>query len=118
MPGFSTKGSPKPLCGTVTKAGSVPGGKTTGWLCSVPGGGGALSLGTAHGPQALLPGARGTAQLPTRTGARGGVWWDAGARGTGGGGGPPRHAQLAQAANLLSSCTDTRPLTPAGPRLT
>lgn len=37
MPGFSTKGSPKPLWGTVTKAGSVLGGKATGWLCSVPG---------------------------------------------------------------------------------
>lgn len=37
VPGFSTKGSPKPLWGTVTKAGSVLGGKTTGWLCSVPG---------------------------------------------------------------------------------
>lgn len=36
MPGFSTKGSPKPLWGTVTKAGSVLGGKVTGWLCSVP----------------------------------------------------------------------------------
>lgn len=37
-PGFSTKGSPRPLWGTVTKAGSVLGGKATGWLCSVPGG--------------------------------------------------------------------------------
>lgn len=40
MPGFSTKGSPKPLWGTMTKAGSVLGGKATGWLCSVPGVGG------------------------------------------------------------------------------
>lgn len=38
VPGFSTKGSPRPLWGTVTKAGSVLGGKATGWLCSVPGG--------------------------------------------------------------------------------
>lgn len=41
-----------------------------------------------------------------------------GCRGWGRGHSPARHLQLAQEANLLSSCIEMRPLTLVGPRLT
>lgn len=80
VPGFSTKGSPKPLRGTVTKAGSVLGGKATGWLCSVPGSKDGETPG--HSPPAspgrTLPRASGQANLPTlvRAQGRAGAGWD------------------------------------------
>lgn len=125
VPGFSTKGSPRPLWGTVTKAGSVLGGKATGWLCSVPGD---TERETprlpAHGPPwaaaAPGPGCR-LAPHPLR-GLRWG-WGEgrgagAGQDGQWGSRAAPRHSQLLHVANLPSSCTETRPLTLVGPRLT
>lgn len=44
--------------------------------------------------------------------------WDKVGRGERCGSGPLMHSQLAQVANLPSSCTETRPLTLKGPRLT
>lgn len=80
-PGFSTKGSPKPLWGTVTKAGSVLGGKATGWLCSAPGVGTARLLGTAW--------PAGWAWPPTHVRGRGGEGWGEACVGLGPGGSPP-----------------------------
>lgn len=121
MPGFSTKGSPKPLWGTVTKAGSVLGGKATGWLCSVPGVERARCSGSVPRPPPSLHfthityTSHGARMKVTQAGSTTRMTWEVwvekeGVR--------RPHSQLVQLENLPSSRTETCPFTLVDPRLT
>lgn len=122
-PGFSTKGSPGPSGGTVTRAGSVLGGKGHGLalLCAWGGDSGlsgrrSKTATAGHGHQ---PPGSGEPGLPARMG----MWWELGGeggmwQGWVGRGSSPSTLVLGHVVNLPSSRMETRPLTLVGPRLT